>query len=301
MTMPARIAVSTMDQLVAAVEDAMAAQGPRADLNHIDVAQMRVFDGLFSNTAFDGDVSQWDMANAISVEGMFRDCPFNGDISQWNMASVKRAKSMFYDSQFNGDISQWNVGRLEVTNHMFYHSAFNGDISKWDVGALTHATGMFAYSSFNGDVSAWRPLRLEHAKNMFHSESFQGDLSAWPLVPCGHYTGFVHRTFVGRLPETPCADPFALYTSMLGSPLALNEHASKVDFSLLHIDLLLASPNRCSWACMETLRWAWEHKKMGKALGLSNLELRGTMMQQYREMERGDSTLHQLNSENFLP
>lgn len=301
MTSRARVVVHTMDELATAVDDAIGAQGHRADLNHIDVSAIRVFDGLFGNTRFEGDVSQWNMANAISVEGMFRDCPFNGDISKWNMHNVERAKSMFFNSPFNGDISAWDVGRLEIANHMFYQSGFKGDISRWNVAALTHAIGMFSDSAFNGDVSAWRPRRLAHAKNMFNSPFFHGDLSGWSLLPSGHYTGLVHPTFSGQLPALPPIDPFAVYTAILGSSHALDDYAARTDFCYVHADLLLANPTRCPWAAPDTVRWAQEHARLGSAMGLGHLELRATMVSNRADRGQGIGALPLLDTENFLP
>ncbi len=283
------------------VQSEVNVHGIACDLNHIDVSGIRVFDGLFGNTRFEGDVSQWNMANAISVEGMFRDCPFNGDISKWSMHNVERAKSMFFNSPFNGDISAWDVGRLEIANHMFYQSGFKGDVSHWNVAALTHAIGMFSDSAFNGDVSAWRPRRLAHAKNMFNTPFFHGDLSGWNLLPSGHYTGLVHPTFSGQLPPLPPTDPFAVYGAMLGSPHALDDYAARTDFCHVHADLLLANPTRCPWACPDTVRWAQEHASLGSAMGLEHGQLRATMVRNRADRGQGIGALPLLDAENFLP
>lgn len=274
------IVVQSTDELHGAVLDAMQKDGHKADLNHIDVSSIRVFDGLFSNSQFEGDISQWNMGNAISVEGMFRDCPFTGDISNWNMQNVERAKSMFMRSGFSGDISRWDVRKLEVANHMFYMSPFNGDISKWDVGALTHAIGMFEGSEFAGDVSSWRPALLAHSKGMFMTPTFHGDLSGWQLPRFGHHTNLVHSTFTGVLPSMEVDNPFEVYGSMLGNAARLQQYAARTPFSLVHADMLLANPVACRWASPEMVQWAQEHKSMGDALGLAKDQLRAMMVRQ---------------------
>ncbi len=277
------IVVQSTDELHGAVLDAMQKDGHKADLNHIDVSNIRVFDGLFSNSQFEGDVSQWNMGNAISVEGMFRDCPFTGDISNWNMQNVERAKSMFMRSGFNGYISRWDVHKLEVANHMFYRSAFNGDISAWDVRALTHALGMFEDSDFCGDVSAWCPTHLAHTKNMFKTPAFHGDLSGWKLPLFGHYTGLVHPTFRGLLPSMEHDNPVDVYGAMLGDAKHLQQYAARTAFSLVHADLLLANPTACKWATPEMVQWAQEHKAMGDAVGLGKDQLRAMMVRHQTE------------------
>lgn len=274
------IVVQSTDELHGAVLDAMQKDGHKADLNHIDVSSIRVFDGLFSNSQFEGDISKWNMGRAISVDGMFRDCPFTGDISNWNMQNVESAKSMFMRSGFSGDISRWNVRKLEVANHMFYMSPFNGDISKWDVRALTHAIGMFEGSEFSGDVSSWRPTLLAHSKGMFMTPAFHGDLSEWQLPRFGHHTNLVHSTFTGMLPDMNVDNPFEVYGSMLGNTARLHLYAARTPFSLVHADMLLANPEGCRWATPEMIQWAQEHKSMGSALGLAKAQLRAMMVRQ---------------------
>ena len=64
---------------------------------------------------------------------MFSESQFNGDISNWDLSNVTNMGFMFSESQFNGDISNWDVSNVTNMIGMFYKSQFNGDISKWDV------------------------------------------------------------------------------------------------------------------------------------------------------------------------
>ena len=43
---------------------------------------------------------------------MFSDSKFNGDISEWNVSNVTSMAGMFKDSKFNGDISEWDVSNV---------------------------------------------------------------------------------------------------------------------------------------------------------------------------------------------
>ena len=43
---------------------------------------------------------------------MFSESQFNGDISNWDVSNVTNMIGMFYNSQFNGDISNWDVSNV---------------------------------------------------------------------------------------------------------------------------------------------------------------------------------------------
>ena len=58
-----RIVAEHMAHLRELVLAAIASDGPQCNLNHIDVSKMTGMTGLFKNTNFNGDFSEWDVSN----------------------------------------------------------------------------------------------------------------------------------------------------------------------------------------------------------------------------------------------
>lgn len=183
-TLKKKVVINNKSALEDLVYTLIILHGPNCSLNHIDVSGITDFSGLFSNTDFNGDISQWNVSNARNMDSMFFNSKFNGDISNWNVSHVRSMKQMFFSSKFNGDISTWNVCRVRNMSYMFGSSIFNGNISKWNVSRVTDMSHMFYVSNFNQDVSKWNVSRVKNMEKMFYASAFNKDLSGWrvPLV-----------------------------------------------------------------------------------------------------------------------
>ena len=105
--------------------------GPGCDLNHINVSRIINMASLFSETTFNGNISEWDTSKVVDMMFMFEHSKFNGDLSKWNVAKVKDMWGMFEGSNFNKDISSWDVSNVLDMDCMFKESRFKGDLSKW--------------------------------------------------------------------------------------------------------------------------------------------------------------------------
>lgn len=250
-----RIVATNPGHLKECVELSIRLYGPKCDLNHIDVSGISDFTGLFSNSEFDGDISQWDVRQMRRSNSMFFSCPFNGDISNWETNNLRIAIGMFRLSQFNGDLSRWNTSNLYNTSSMFGTCAFEGDISQWDISAF------------------------QNCERMFVGSKCKSDLSTWVLPSKCKYTWMFNEKFEGTLPRLPDLTGISSkYGKMFGEHAALREFLVKNPFSHVHATLLMELKTKPVWATTAQFKKVKATQEMARSLGLRASETHGCVM-----------------------
>ena len=128
------------------VKSEMKRLGKDANLNHIDTSQVTSMYGLFEETDFQGDVSEWDVSNVTNMSYMFYGC-----------------------SNFNCDLSKWDVHNgFDITRMFFACKSFNQNISDWDISNVKSMESMFeGCENFNQDLSSWNVRKVRHRAQAF--------------------------------------------------------------------------------------------------------------------------------------
>ena len=117
-----RVVVQDRNQLEELVYATIREKGYECNLNFIDVSNVTDMGGLFRDSQFNGDISEWDVSNVVNMSHMFEKSTFNRNLSKWNVSSVEEMGSMFEKSKFSGDISNWDVSNVVYMTYMFDNS-----------------------------------------------------------------------------------------------------------------------------------------------------------------------------------
>lgn len=111
-----------------------------------DYTILTSFRNMFRGTlAPTQNILHWNTNSIMEMQGMFRDSNFNGDISNWDVSNVSNMANMFlYNSSFNIDISNWNVAKVQNMSSMFRGATnFDQNLGSWDISSVTNMQNMF--------------------------------------------------------------------------------------------------------------------------------------------------------------
>ena len=101
-----RVQPKTKNELKTLIDKTIKEQGTACDLNFIDTSLITDMSYMFSNSDFNGDISNWDVSKVTDMSCMFLNSNFNGNISNWNVSKVTDMRAMFSTySDFNGIVS----------------------------------------------------------------------------------------------------------------------------------------------------------------------------------------------------
>ena len=106
------ITIRDKEHLQETIRQIIEAEGPNADLNHLDVSKLNDMSGLFGMLYENGEVKYTGFPD------------FNGDISDWNVSKVQNMAMMFcMFEMFNGDLSDWDVSNVQTMARNVYRCA----------------------------------------------------------------------------------------------------------------------------------------------------------------------------------
>ena len=83
-------------------------QGPRCDLNDIDVSNVKYMCYMFTNSKFNKDISKWDVSNVRDMDSMFERSSFKKNIRKWDTSRVESMKDIFKGSPLANNKPKWH-------------------------------------------------------------------------------------------------------------------------------------------------------------------------------------------------
>ena len=97
----------TREELQRIIKERIKKEGPKCNLNNIDVSKITDMYGLFFLTDFNGDISRWDVSNVENMHEMFCGSSFKGNIDNWKTPNVKDTYNMFMGSPLVRKKPKW--------------------------------------------------------------------------------------------------------------------------------------------------------------------------------------------------
>jgi surface protein len=145
--------------------------------------------GMFGQTNFNQDISDWDVSNVTNVRQLFAfNNAFNQNLNNWTLSSLSDATLMFYGAfaYNNGGVTLYWTDKIPLLNNMngmFSAASSFNQIVLLDTGSVTDMGGVFSSAQvFNQDIKDWNFQNVTNVDSMFNNSLFNYDVSSWNIT-----------------------------------------------------------------------------------------------------------------------
>ena len=142
--------------------------------------------GMFYQSGFDQDISDWDVSNVTDMSSMFHYADsFNQFLNNWDVSNVTDMSGMFHSADsFNQPLNNWDVSNVTDMTYMFYDAdSFNQSLNSWNVSSVKNMRGMFSSAkTLNQPLNDWNVSRVTDMSYMFEDAYlFNQPLNDWDV------------------------------------------------------------------------------------------------------------------------
>lgn len=95
------IVATSREHLLDLIKIEIEQHGNTCDLNHIDTSMITDMSAVFSESQFNGDISNWNVSQVKNMGKMFIFSKFSGDVSRWKPFNLENCTAFMNETQEN--------------------------------------------------------------------------------------------------------------------------------------------------------------------------------------------------------